>query len=133
LKQRIGVRIDRLLWRQFLDQSSREKLRPGEALEALVRRSVEAGIAALLSNPGTGNAKMRRLRETFFRVKLTEFKDHVDRIRQNRRGDLYVGDHLDDDLIEQLLEIARDVEDESLLAEFQQLLGSDLGPIKKRR
>ena len=50
-KQQTGLRIDRVLFRQFQQLCVLEKLRPGEAVESLVRLAVDSGsIADLHAN-----------------------------------------------------------------------------------
>ncbi|SRR6266704_4544465 len=45
-KQQTGLRIDRVLFRQFQQLCALEKLRPGEAVESLVRLAVDSGSIA---------------------------------------------------------------------------------------
>jgi hypothetical protein len=42
-KHQLGLRIDRILYKQFQEVLAQEKLRPSEAIEALVRLAVDAG------------------------------------------------------------------------------------------
>jgi hypothetical protein len=42
LKYQTGIRIDRVLYRQFQEICQREKLRPGQAVESLIRLAVQA-------------------------------------------------------------------------------------------
>ncbi len=48
-KQQTGLRIDRVLFKQFQQLCAVEKLRPGEAVESLVRLAVDSGSIAALS------------------------------------------------------------------------------------
>jgi len=45
-KQQTGLRIDRVLFIQFQQLCAVEKLRPGEAVESLVRLAVDSGSIA---------------------------------------------------------------------------------------
>jgi len=41
-KQQTGLRVDRVLFKQFQQLCALEKLRPGEAVESLVRLAVDS-------------------------------------------------------------------------------------------
>src|SRR5213592_82073 len=52
-KQQTGLRIDRVLFRQFQQLCKAEKLRPGEAVESLVRLAVDnGGVASMATHTG---------------------------------------------------------------------------------
>jgi hypothetical protein len=71
-KQQTGLRIDRVLFRQFQQLCPLEKLRPGEAVESLVRLAVDSGsIADLHANVAKRGGKGRMLDEALFRSRLS--------------------------------------------------------------
>src|SRR3989441_6557760 len=74
-KQQTGLRIDRVLFKQFQQLCALEKLRPGEAVESLVRLAVDSGsIADLHANIGKREGKGRALDEALFRSRLSRLK-----------------------------------------------------------
>jgi len=52
-KHQLGLRIDRILYKQFQQVLAEEKLRPSQAIEALVRLAVEAGGVSSLHTHST--------------------------------------------------------------------------------
>src|SRR5260370_41601399 len=74
-KQQTGLRIDRVLFKQFQQLCALEKLRPGEAVESLVRLAVDRGsIADLHANIAKRGGKGRALDEALFRSRLSRLK-----------------------------------------------------------
>src|SRR6267378_2970504 len=74
-KQQTGLRIDRILFKQFQQLCALEKLRPGEAVESLVRLAVDRGsIADLHANVAKRGGKGRALDEALFRSRLSRLK-----------------------------------------------------------
>src|SRR3989442_7091507 len=74
-KQQTGLRIDRVLFKQFQQLCALEKLRPGEAVESLVRLAVDSGsIADLHANIAKREGKGRALDEALFRPRLSRLR-----------------------------------------------------------
>ena len=67
-KQQTGLGIDRVLFKQFQQLCALEKLRPGEAVESLVRLAVNSGsLANLYANVARGGGKGCALDEALFK------------------------------------------------------------------
>src|SRR5260370_25709192 len=74
-KQQTGLRIDRVLFKQFQQLCALEKLRPGEAVESLVRLAVDSGsIADLHANVAKRGGKGRMLHEALFKSRLSRLR-----------------------------------------------------------
>src|SRR5438093_7138737 len=74
-KQQTGLRIDRVLFKQFQQLCALEKLRPDEAVEALFRLAVDGGsIADLHANIAKRGGKGHMLDEALFRSRLLRLK-----------------------------------------------------------
>src|SRR5438477_5885114 len=74
-KQQTGLRIDRVLFKQFQQLCALEKLRPGEAVESLVRLAVDSGsLANLHANVVRGGGKGRALDEALFKSRLSRLR-----------------------------------------------------------
>jgi hypothetical protein len=73
-KYQEGIRIDRVLFKQFQEICQREKLRPGEAVESL-RLAVQTGSITSVSIEAAkpGNS-VRMLDDALFRSNLTRLK-----------------------------------------------------------
>src|SRR5438128_6667574 len=66
-KQQTGLRIDRVLFKQFQLLCALEKLRPGEAVESIVRLAVDSGsLADLHANVAERGGEGRALDEALF-------------------------------------------------------------------
>jgi len=67
-KQQTGLRIGRILFKQFQQLCALEKLRPGEAVESLVRLAIDSGsIGDLHADIAKRGGKGRALDEALFR------------------------------------------------------------------
>src|SRR3989441_3948766 len=74
-KQQTGLRIDRVLFKQFQQLCALEKLRPGEAVESLVRLAIDSGsLADLHANVAKRGGKGRALKEALFKSRLSRLK-----------------------------------------------------------
>ncbi len=74
-KQQTGLRIDRVLFKQFQQLCALEKLRPGEAVESVVRLAVDCGsVAGLHANVAKRGGKGRALDEALFKSRLSRLK-----------------------------------------------------------
>jgi hypothetical protein len=76
-KQQTGLRIDRVLFKQFQQLCALEKLRPGEAVESIVRLAVDSGSITdlhLHANVAKRGGKGRVLDEALFKSRLSRLK-----------------------------------------------------------
>ena len=74
-KHQTGMRIDRILFKQFQEICKTEKLRPGEAVESLLRLAVQAGSITGVSIDNTkAENSMRKFDDALFRSKLARLK-----------------------------------------------------------
>src|SRR5437667_6005491 len=85
-KQQTGLRIDRVLFKQFQQLCALEKLRPGEAVESLVRLAVDSGgLANLHANVARGGGRGPVLDEALFRSRLSRLKTCLETERRSGR------------------------------------------------
>src|SRR5229473_2077503 len=85
-KQQTGLRVDRVLFKQFQQLCALEKLRPGEAVESLVRLAVDSGsVADFHASVAKRGGKGRALDEALFRSRLSRLKTCLEAER-SRRG-----------------------------------------------
>src|SRR5260370_28625880 len=115
-KQQTGLRIDRVLFKQFQQLCASEKLRPGEAVESLVRRAVDSGsIVDLHANVAKRGGKGRALDEALFKSRLSRLKTCLETERRYWRE---TGEGVDEPesegVVKELVEIGkRSVSEES--------------------
>src|SRR3989475_8798254 len=82
-KQQTGLRIDRVLFKQFQQFCALEKLRPGEAVESLVRLAIDSGsLANLHANVARGAGKGRAVDEALFKSRLSRFETRLETERR---------------------------------------------------
>ncbi len=122
-KQQLGVRVDRLLMQQLRANCKNEKLRPGEAVEALIAASIKAG--------GVGRLTVNVASETeASRVETMEFKSKMVELRGSLENDAKCLDELGEKTgwstshneAQRLVELARKIHDPQLLDELDVLL-----------
>ncbi len=123
-KQQTGLRIDRVLFKQFQQLCVSEKLRPGEAVESLVRLAVESGsIADLHANVAKRGGKGRALDEALFRSRLSRLKTCLE---TERRYWKETGEGFDEPeserFVKELVEIGKRSVSEELVKEFETML-----------
>ncbi len=126
-KQQTGLRLDRVLFKQFQELCHQEKLRPGEAVENLMRNVVDLGsivnvsIVSDKSNPGQGIDRM------LFKSRLSRMKSVLDHLRNylNATGSMRPhGIHSQlYELEKELAELGKKCVDEELLHEFETMIG----------
>src|SRR2546427_6454128 len=109
-KQQTGLRIDRVLFKQFQQLCALEKLRPGEAVESLVRLAVDSGsIADLHAIIAKRGGKGRALDEALFKSRLSRLKTCLE---PERRYWKETGEGIDDPesegFVKELVEIEKD-------------------------
>jgi hypothetical protein len=123
-KQQTGLRIDRILFKQFQKLCAAEKLRPGEAVESLVRLAVQAGsIAGVQANIAKQSPSEQMLNEMLFRSRLSRLRASLE---QERRYLRKAGDKLpysdSGGLVKELAEMTRGLTNLELIREFQDSL-----------
>jgi len=75
LKYQTGIRIDRVLYKQFQGICSREKLRPGEAVESLIRLAVQAdSITGVSITTSKSENTVRMFDDALFKSRLERLK-----------------------------------------------------------
>ena len=74
-KQQTGLRLDRILLKQFQQLCLLEKLRLGEAVESLIRAALEAkSIAGVQLEASERENTVRMFDDALFKSRLTRFK-----------------------------------------------------------
>src|SRR5260370_32444681 len=123
-KQQTGLRIDRVLFKQFQQLCALEKLRPGEAVESLVRLAVDSGsLVDLHGNVAKRGGKGRALDEALFRSRLSRLKTCLEAERrywkETREG---VDEPESEGFVKELVEIGKKSISEELVKEFETVL-----------
>src|SRR3989454_3149705 len=123
-KQQTGLRIDRVLFKQFQQLCALEKLRPGEAVESLVRLAIESGsLANLHANVARGGGRGRVLDEALFRSRLSRLSTCLE---AERRYWKETGEGIDEPgsegFVKELVEIGKRSISEELVKEFETIL-----------
>jgi hypothetical protein len=123
-KQQTGLRIDRVLFKQFQQLCALEKLRPGEAVESLVRLAVESGsIANLYANVAKWGGKGRALDEALFRSRLSRLKTCLETERRYWKETGEVIDEPESEgFVKELVELGKRSVSEELVKEFETIL-----------
>ena len=123
-KQQTGLRIDRILFGQFQKLCALESLRPGEAVESLVRLAVDSGsIADLHANIAKRGDKGRVLDEALFRSRLSRLKTCLE---TERRYWKETGEEMEEPesqgFVKELVELGKRSVSEELVKEFETIL-----------
>src|SRR2546426_11470137 len=123
-KQQTGLRIDRVLFKQFQQLCAVEKLRPGEAVESLVWLAVDSGsLAALHANVVRGGDKGRALDEALFKSRLSRLKTCLE---TERRYWKETGEGMEEPesegFVKELVELGKRSISEDLVKEFETVL-----------
>jgi hypothetical protein len=123
-KQQTGLRIDRVLFKPFQQLCALEKLRPGEAVESLVRLAVDGGsLAELHANIAKRGGKERALDEALFRSRLSRLKTCLE---TERRYWKETGEGVDEpeseEFVKELVEIGKRSISEEFVKEFETVL-----------
>ncbi len=123
-KQQTGLRIDRVLFKQFQQLCALEKLRPGEAVESLVRLAVDSGsIADLYANIAKRGGKGRALDEALFKSRLSRLKTCLE---TERRYWKETGEGIEEpeseEFVKELVELGKRSVSEELVKEFEAVL-----------
>ena len=123
-KLQTGLRVDRILFKQFQELCGREELRPGEAVESLMRAAVRAGsISRLALDVQSGEERFLRLQEISFKSRLARLHSSLEAdrkiiVKTGRR----TGWSDTETLLSKLLEMASSITDEKLLRELEKLI-----------
>jgi len=123
-KQQTGLRIDRVLFKQFQQLCALEKLRPGEAVESLVRLAVDSGsLANLHANVVRGGGRGRALDEALFKSRLSRLKTCLETERRywKETGE-GMGEPESERFVKELVEIGKRSVSEELVKEFETIL-----------
>jgi len=123
-KQQTGLRIDRVLYKQFQQLCIVEKLRPGEAVESLVRLAVDSGsIADLHANIAKRGGKRRTLDEALFKSRLSRLRTCLE---TERRYWKETGEGMEErdseGVVKELVELGKRSVSEELVEEFETIL-----------
>jgi hypothetical protein len=123
-KQQTGLRIDRVLFKQFQQLCALEKLRPGEAVESLVRLAVDSGtLADLHAKVAKRGGKGGVLDEALFKSRLSRLKTCLE---AERRYWKETGEGIDEpeseEFVKELVEIGKRSVSEELVKEFETVL-----------
>jgi hypothetical protein len=123
-KQQTGLRIDRILFKQFQQLCALEKLRPGEAVESLFRLAVDSGsIADLHADVAKRGGKGRALDEALFKSRLSRLRTCLE---AERRYWKETGEGVDEpeseEFVKELVEVGKRSVSEELVKEFETVL-----------
>src|SRR5437870_8214934 len=123
-KQQTGLRIDRILFKQFQQLCTLEKLRPGEGVESLVRLAIgSGGLADLHANVAKRGGKGRALDEALFRSRLSRLKTCLE---TERRYWKETGEGMEEPgsegFVRELVELGKRSVSEELVKEFETIL-----------
>ena len=128
-KYQTGIRIDRILFKQFQEICKTEKLRPGEAVESLIRLAVQAGSITGVSVDTKSENTTRTFDETLFRSRLARLKTSLElEERYWKETGREIGDDYKESeyFIERLTELGRRAVSLELVKEFETVLkGAD--------
>lgn len=120
-KHQTGLRIDRLLFQQFQEMCSSEKLRPGEAVEMLIQLAIRAGRVNGLDVDRKNSARMAD--DALFRSRLARLRTClVLEERHLKESGREMEDKESEDHVESLAELARRGVSTELVKEFETYL-----------
>ncbi len=125
-KQQTGLRLDRILFRQFKELCSQEKLRPGEVVENIIRAAVDSGTTSFSMNTTGSKGPGHRVDRIVFRSKLSRMKG----LLENQRAYLKAVGSMQPfgmsqglfDYEKELEELAKNCPEEELVQEFEKQL-----------
>src|SRR5438132_6937765 len=124
-KHQTGIRIDRILFKQFQESCKTEKLRPGEAVESLIRLAVQAGSITGVSVDTKSENTARTFDETLFRSRLARLKTSLELEERywKETGEEIGNDYKESEyFIERLTELGRRAVSLELVKEFEAVL-----------
>ena len=120
------MRIDRILFKQFQEICKTEKLRPGEAVESLIRLAVQAGsITGVSTDNATSENTVRMFDDALFRSRLARLKTSLELEERywKETGEEIGNDYKESEyFIERLTELGRRAVSLELVKEFEAVL-----------
>jgi len=125
-KRQLGLRIDRILYKQFQHVLAQEKLRPSEAMEALVRLAVQTGgVSSLTVDPTKRETSGSMIDEALFRSRLVRLRTSLELEERHLKE---TGEELEDKesetLVDKLTELGRRSISKELVKEFEVCLSN---------
>src|SRR5437667_10262721 len=123
-KQQTGLGIDRVLFKQFQQLCALEKLRPGEAVESLVRLAIDSGsIANLHANVARGGGRGCALDEALFRSRLSRLRTCLEaELRYWKETGEGMEEPESEGFVKELVELGKRSISEELVKEFETIL-----------
>jgi hypothetical protein len=123
-KHQLGLRIDRVLYKQFQQGLAQEKLRPSEAIEALVRLAVQAGgVSSLIVDQTRRETSSSMIDDLLFKSRLARLKTSLELEERHLKE---TGEELEDKesetLLDKLTELGRRSISPELVKEFETCL-----------
>ena len=123
-KHQTGLRIDRILFKQFQQICAIEKLRPGEAVELLIRVALEAkSVMAINLEQVKPENTVRILDDALFRSRLARLKKSLDLEERYLKETGHLPEERDSEYyVDELTEVGRRSVSAALVNEFEILL-----------
>jgi hypothetical protein len=123
-KHQLGLRIDRILYKQFQQVLTQEKLRPSEAIEALVKLAVQAGgVSSLIVDQTKRESSGSMIDDALFRSRLARLKTSLE---LEERYWKETGDEVEQKesefFVQELTQIGRRSVSQELVKEFEACL-----------
>jgi hypothetical protein len=125
-KHQLGLRIDRVLYKQFQQVLTQEKLRPSEAIEALVKLAVQAGgVSSLYADHAKRESSGSIIDDALFKSRLARLKTCLDlEERHLKETGEELEDKESDTLVDKLTELGRRNISPELVKEFETCLSN---------
>ncbi len=124
-KHQTGLRIDRVLFKQFQQICQTEKLRPGEAVESLIRLAVQAGSVTGVSIEAANKSEntVRLFDDALFRSRLARLKVSLELEQKYwKETGREVEEKESEYFVQELTELGRRVVSQELVKEFETIL-----------
>ncbi len=120
-KHQLGLRIDRILYKQFQQVLAQEKLRPSEAIEGLVKLAVQAGgVSRLVVDQTKRESSGRMIDDALFKSRLARLKTSLElEERHLRETGEEMEDKESDYWVKDLTELGRRAVSPELVKEFE--------------
>lgn len=125
-KHQTGLRIDRILFKQFQQICATEKLRPGEAVESLIRVAVEAkSVTSVNLERVKQESTVRMFDDALFRSRLSRLKKSIELEERywKERGQL-PDEQESEYYVNELTELGRRSVSPELVKEFEAILST---------
>jgi hypothetical protein len=123
-KHQMGLRVDRVLYRQFQQLCIMENLRPGEAVETLIRVALEAKtITGVRIDQAKQESTIHLFDDALFRSRLDRFKKSLELEEQYLKENGELEDNPESGYwIKELTELGRRSVSKELVQEFETCL-----------